>query len=230
MAAASSRRDRPASSLAPLTATLRPREDICCPARQPETSSAPPRAATGQPDVDVQSRRFISNTRVRPPVPRPHLAVDLVRLVQPASEPRPAMSTEDAAVLLADFVSSLDNLPSEVCHILEEISHKEGRVSDLRSRALQRDQAIQKHARPVAQGGQGLLVPNVKEESSTKKIKCVPARSLFPGARAHPDHAVERAQARPRERRDHDQGEGRPQRARRQPRASPLALPSPCTS
>ncbi|GAA5901682.1 hypothetical protein JCM8208_001577 [Rhodotorula glutinis] len=81
------------------------------------------------------------------------------------------MSTEDAAVLLADFVSSLDNLPSEVCHILEEISHKEGRVSDLRSRALQRDQAIQKHARPVAQGGQGLLVPNVKEESSTKKIK-----------------------------------------------------------
>ncbi|GAA5837308.1 hypothetical protein JCM9279_005648 [Rhodotorula babjevae] len=81
------------------------------------------------------------------------------------------MSTEDAAVLLADFVSSLDNLPSEVCHILEEISHKEGRVSDLRSRALQRDQAIQKHARPVAQGGQGLLVPNPKEESSTKKIK-----------------------------------------------------------
>ncbi|TNY21685.1 hypothetical protein DMC30DRAFT_394429 [Rhodotorula diobovata] len=81
------------------------------------------------------------------------------------------MATEDAAVLLADFVSSLDNLPSEVCHILEEISHKEGRVSDLRSRALQRDQAIQKHARPVAQGGQGLLVPNPKEESSVKKIK-----------------------------------------------------------
>ncbi|GAA6051913.1 hypothetical protein JCM3770_006572 [Rhodotorula araucariae] len=81
------------------------------------------------------------------------------------------MSTEDAAVLLADFVSSLDNLPSEVCHILEEIGHKEGRVSDLRSRALQRDQAIQKHARPTAQGGQGLLVPNPKEESSIKKIK-----------------------------------------------------------
>ncbi|GAA5827134.1 hypothetical protein JCM11251_001131 [Rhodosporidiobolus azoricus] len=79
--------------------------------------------------------------------------------------------SEDAAVLLADFVSSLDNLPSEVCHILEEISYKEGRVSDLRSRATQRDQALQKHARPVAQGGQGLLVPNPKEESSVKKIK-----------------------------------------------------------
>ncbi|GAA5895870.1 hypothetical protein JCM5296_006689 [Sporobolomyces johnsonii] len=78
---------------------------------------------------------------------------------------------EDAAVLLADFVSSLDNLPSEVCHILEEISHKEGRVSDLRSRATQRDQSIQKHARPPAQGGQGLLVPNPKEESTIKKIK-----------------------------------------------------------
>ncbi|GAA6008995.1 uncharacterized protein JCM10292_001751 [Rhodotorula paludigena] len=81
------------------------------------------------------------------------------------------MATEDAAVLLADFVSSLDNLPSEVCHILEEIGHKEGRVSDLRSRASQRDQAIQKHARPPAQGGQGLLVTNPKEESSIKKIK-----------------------------------------------------------
>ncbi|GAA5991339.1 hypothetical protein JCM11641_004804 [Rhodosporidiobolus odoratus] len=79
--------------------------------------------------------------------------------------------SEDAAVLLADFVSSLDNLPSEVCHILEEIGHKEGRVSDLRSRATQRDQALQKHARPPAQGGQGLLVPNPKEETSTKKIR-----------------------------------------------------------
>ncbi|GAA6002604.1 hypothetical protein JCM10207_007586 [Rhodosporidiobolus poonsookiae] len=81
------------------------------------------------------------------------------------------MATEDAAVLLADFVSSLDNLPSEVCHILEEIGHKEGRVSDLKFRASQRDQALQKHARPAAQGGQGLLVPNPKEESSIKKIK-----------------------------------------------------------
>lgn len=86
--------------------------------------------------------------------------------------------SEDAAVLLADFVSSLDNLPSEVCHVLEEIGHKESRVSDLRSRALQRDQAIQKHAKSAAAGGQGLLVPNPKEESSIKKIKC--ARVSWP--------------------------------------------------
>lgn len=82
-------------------------------------------------------------------------------------------ATEDAAVLLADFVSSLDNLPSEVCHILEEIGHKEGRVSNLRSRASQRDQNIQKHAKPAAAGGQGLLVPNPKEEATIQKIKCV---------------------------------------------------------
>jgi hypothetical protein len=82
-------------------------------------------------------------------------------------------ATEDAAVLLADFVSSLDNLPSEVCHILEEIGHKEGRVSDLRARASQRDQNIQKHAKPAAAGGQGLLVPNPKEEATIQKIRCV---------------------------------------------------------
>lgn len=80
-------------------------------------------------------------------------------------------ATEDAAVLLADFVSSLDNLPSEVCHILEEIGHKEGRVSDLRARASQRDQNIQKHAKPAAAGGQGLLVPNPKEEATIQKIR-----------------------------------------------------------
>ena len=82
-------------------------------------------------------------------------------------------ATEDAAVLLADFVSSLDNLPSEVCHILEEIGHKEGRVSDLRARASQRDQNIQKHAKPAAAGGQGLLVPNPKEEATIQKIRHV---------------------------------------------------------
>lgn len=84
-------------------------------------------------------------------------------------------AAEDAAVLLADFVSSLDNLPSEVCHILEEIGHKEGRVSDLRARASQRDQNIQKHAKPASAGGQGLLVPNPKEEATVQKIRSVPS-------------------------------------------------------
>lgn len=82
---------------------------------------------------------------------------------------------EDAAVLLADFVSSLDNLPSEVHHILQEIGHKEGKTNDIKNRALARDQSLQRHARPAAQGGQGLLVPNPKEDSLITKIRCVAA-------------------------------------------------------
>lgn len=77
----------------------------------------------------------------------------------------------DAAVLLADFVSSLENLPLEVHHILQEIGHKEARSSDLKSRAGQRDQSIQKHAKPTAQGGMGLLVQNPKEEIGIGKIR-----------------------------------------------------------
>jgi hypothetical protein len=84
---------------------------------------------------------------------------------------------EDAAVLLADFVSSLDNLPSEVHHILQEIGHKEGKTNDIKNRALARDQSLQRHARPPAQGGQGLLVPNPKEEALIGKIRCVPTRA-----------------------------------------------------
>lgn len=78
---------------------------------------------------------------------------------------------EDAAVLLADFVSSLDNLPSEVHHILQEIGHKESRSNDIKNRALARDQSIQKHAKPTSQGGQGLLVPNPKEDQLVNKIR-----------------------------------------------------------
>lgn len=78
---------------------------------------------------------------------------------------------EDAAVLLADFVSSLDNLPSEVHHILQEIGHKEAKAHDVKQRAAARDQSIQKHAKPVAQGGQGLLAPNPKEEQLVTKIR-----------------------------------------------------------
>ncbi|ORY90188.1 hypothetical protein BCR35DRAFT_328824 [Leucosporidium creatinivorum] len=80
-------------------------------------------------------------------------------------------TTEDAAVLLAEVVGSLDNLPSEVHHILQEIGHKEGKTNDIKNRAIARDQSIQRHARPVAQGGQGLLVPNSKEPSLITKIR-----------------------------------------------------------
>lgn len=82
-------------------------------------------------------------------------------------------TTEDAAVLLAEVVGSLDNLPSEVHHILQEIGHKEGKTNDIKNRAIARDQSIQRHARPVAQGGQGLLVPNSKEPSLITKIRWV---------------------------------------------------------
>lgn len=75
--------------------------------------------------------------------------------------------------MLADFVSSLDNLPSEIHHILQEIGHKEGKASEARHRAGSRDQSIQKHARPHAQGGMGLLVVNPKEEVGITKIRCV---------------------------------------------------------
>ena len=51
--------------------------------------------------------------------------------------------------------------------------HKEGRHWDFRNRAASRDHTIQKHARPVAQGGQGLLAPNPKEESAIVKTRCV---------------------------------------------------------
>lgn len=80
-------------------------------------------------------------------------------------------AAEDAAVLLAEVVSSLDNLPSEVHHILQEIGHKEGKTNDVKNRAMARDQSIQRHARPTAQGGQGLLVNNPKEESLITKIR-----------------------------------------------------------
>lgn len=81
------------------------------------------------------------------------------------------IAPEDAAVLLADFVSSLDNLPLEIHHLLQEIGHKEGRAFDFRNRAGSRDQSIQKHAKPTAQGGVGLLVVNPKEEASVVKIR-----------------------------------------------------------
>ncbi|KAK4705755.1 ribonuclease HI, partial [Phenoliferia sp. Uapishka_3] len=72
---------------------------------------------------------------------------------------------------LSDFVATLDNLPSEVHHILQEIGHKEARHWDFRNRAASRDHAVQKHAKPVAAGGQGLLTPNPKEEATILKTR-----------------------------------------------------------
>lgn len=80
---------------------------------------------------------------------------------------------EDAAAVLGELVSSLDNLPSEVQHLLQEIAFKEDRMQELRHRNNQRDSSIQKHARPQHQGGSGLLSVNPKEESQVAKIRSV---------------------------------------------------------
>lgn len=79
--------------------------------------------------------------------------------------------SEDAAVLLADFVSSLDNLPLEIHHLLQEINHKEMRATDLRGKALSKDQSLQKFAKPASQGGQGLLLVNPKEDAHLSKAR-----------------------------------------------------------
>lgn len=82
-----------------------------------------------------------------------------------------SLAGEDAAVLLADFVSSLDNLPLEIHHLLQEIGHKEAKTSEYRNKALSRDQSVQKHAKPAASGGSGLLAVNAKEEGHLVKIR-----------------------------------------------------------
>lgn len=62
-------------------------------------------------------------------------------------------------------------MPSEISFLLQEIGQKEGKTNDIKNRAIARDQSIQRHARPAAQGGQGLLVANPKEESLIGKIR-----------------------------------------------------------
>lgn len=84
---------------------------------------------------------------------------------------------EDVSTLLDDFVTSLSNLPLEVHHILQEIGHKEAKVVDLEKKISQRDQSIQKHARPISQGGMGLLVINAKEELGITKARSVTSQN-----------------------------------------------------
>lgn len=76
-----------------------------------------------------------------------------------------AASAEDAAALLSDFVATLDNAPSEIAYLLSEISAKEERLQDHRSRIQSRDASIQKHHK-----GSSLLNENPKE--ATQVAKC----------------------------------------------------------
>lgn len=41
----------------------------------------------------------------------------------------PLMASEDASTILAEFVSSLENLPLEVAHIMAEIAAKESQLA-----------------------------------------------------------------------------------------------------
>ena len=75
-------------------------------------------------------------------------------------------AAEDAAALLSDFVASLDNLPSEVAHLLTEISAKEDRLQDHRSRIQSRDASIQKHHKAAT-----LLADNPKEPTQVAKCR-----------------------------------------------------------
>lgn len=92
--------------------------------------------------------------------------------------------SEEASQLLQDFVASLDNLPSEVQHILQEVAHKEHRFQEHRSRISQRDGSIQKHHKTS-----GLLVENVKEASHVNKC-----RTDFSKAAVLADEKVELAE------------------------------------
>jgi hypothetical protein len=81
------------------------------------------------------------------------------------STPVPSASvSEDASALLTDFVSSLDNLPSEVAHLLAEIGGREEKVQDFRQRYIARISAIQKHHK-----AHGLLADNPKEAVQDEK-------------------------------------------------------------
>ncbi|KAL0950122.1 hypothetical protein HGRIS_010118 [Hohenbuehelia grisea] len=52
----------------------------------------------------------------------------------------PVQNLEEAANIASEFISSLDNLPSEVNHLLQEIKHKEVRSQELQQE-LARDQS-----------------------------------------------------------------------------------------
>ncbi|KAI9596893.1 hypothetical protein BDF19DRAFT_437122 [Syncephalis fuscata] len=52
---------------------------------------------------------------------------------------------EDVGLYLQDFVAGLDNLPSEVIHLLAELRKKEEQFQDVRRRIKKRDQDLSRH-------------------------------------------------------------------------------------
>ena len=64
------------------------------------------------------------------------------------------------------YLSSLDNLPSELTHIFDELRQQDIRFTDLRRRITSRDTSLGKYIKQ-----NGSLAPNPKEEGYYSKIR-----------------------------------------------------------
>ncbi|KAI5123408.1 hypothetical protein M0805_006114 [Coniferiporia weirii] len=85
-----------------------------------------------------------------------------------------AANQEEAAAVAAEFLSSLDNLPNEVQHLLAEIRHKESRTQELQ-------QEIQKDTTRYIRHGVRSSTPkegkeSVKEKDKDSKDSLIPGR------------------------------------------------------
>ncbi|KAG4303358.1 hypothetical protein PCK1_000322 [Pneumocystis canis] len=73
---------------------------------------------------------------------------------------------EDVAFILSEYLSTLDNLPSEIAHIYDELKSKELKFQKIHRRICTRDNSIHKHIRSY-----GSLVINPKEAQYIPKIQ-----------------------------------------------------------
>ncbi|KIK71461.1 hypothetical protein GYMLUDRAFT_211735 [Collybiopsis luxurians FD-317 M1] len=85
-----------------------------------------------------------------------------------------AQSLEDAANIATEFIYSLDNIPNEIRHLLEEIKHKESRVQELQYQ-IDSDSArwIKHTLRSANHNGSG---PSTPSSSPTKPVGHLPAK------------------------------------------------------
>ncbi|KAI0036470.1 hypothetical protein K488DRAFT_75992 [Vararia minispora EC-137] len=58
-----------------------------------------------------------------------------------------ATNMEEAAVITADYISSLDNLPQEIAHLLAEIKHKDLRVQEIQQDIQKESQKYVRHSK-----------------------------------------------------------------------------------
>ncbi|KAK7043185.1 hypothetical protein VNI00_008539 [Paramarasmius palmivorus] len=88
-----------------------------------------------------------------------------------------AQNLEDAANIATEFIYSLENLPQEVKHLLEEILHKETRAQQLQQQ-IDSDSArwIKHSLRGNTPSSSVSASPSPSPSSSTKSINHLPAR------------------------------------------------------